>query len=95
MESPFCGHSFTEFELNQAETIKCACGKSYRSRELLEYNRLSELAKKTNADIGTLVKSMAAFNTSFVGSPEVAAPAAPTYVAPPKPVKPPKPRARS
>lgn len=92
LESPFCGHSFTELELNQTETIKCACGKNYRSRELLEYNRLSELAKKTNADIGLLVKSMAAFNTSFVGSPEATAPAAPAYVPPPKPVKPPKPK---
>ena len=93
LESPFCGHVFSETETTYNETIKCECGKTYRSKDLIRFNHLNSVIARANADIGVLVKSMAEFNTSQTqGAPAVAAYEPPPTPVVQKPVKPPKPK---
>jgi hypothetical protein len=81
--SPFCTHTFTEGQLAGQELVTCECGNKYQPSELRSFTKLQAELTETQTRLGTLVREMAAFNTSNA-MPAVVTPAAPARPEKPK-----------
>ena len=82
--SPFCTHTFTEGQLVDQELVTCECGNKYKPSDLRYFTSLQSEIAEAQSKLGTLVRGIAAFNTSNV----TAAVVEPTVVAAPKPPRP-------
>jgi hypothetical protein len=81
--SPFCTHTFTEGQLADQEMVTCECGNKYQPSELRSFTKLQTELTETQTRLGSLVREMAAFNTSNA-MPAVVTPAVPARPEKPK-----------